>query len=108
MKSTVPRVLHELWGGWPMMYWPIDAARSAGAGKVVVVAGPDGALEGGCRIASSWPSRPSRRAPAGGGGRGGIQPGETVIVLSGDVPLVTANLIPAWPRRTTAAGPRRP
>ena len=45
MRSRVPKVLHDLCGR-PLVAWPIAAAREAGAGRVVVVDGPDRALEG--------------------------------------------------------------
>ena len=44
MRSRTPKMLHDLCGR-PMIDWPIAAALEAGAGKVVVVGGPDGALE---------------------------------------------------------------
>src|SRR5215208_4624046 len=39
MRSSTPKVLHPLCGR-PIIAWPIAAARDAGAGKVVVVDGP--------------------------------------------------------------------
>ncbi len=44
MRSATPKVLHPLCGR-PLLAWPIAAAREAGASKVVVVGGPDRALE---------------------------------------------------------------
>ena len=45
MKSSTPKVLHDLCG-WPLVRWPVEAARQAGADTVVVVGGPDRAVEG--------------------------------------------------------------
>src|SRR3954454_17350376 len=46
MRSEVPKVLHEICGK-PMVEWVIDAARDAGAGRVVcVVRAGDGVREG--------------------------------------------------------------
>src|SRR3954471_22532832 len=45
MRSAVPKVLHPLCGR-AMALWPVHAALEAGAGRVVVVGGPDRALEG--------------------------------------------------------------
>jgi bifunctional UDP-N-acetylglucosamine pyrophosphorylase / glucosamine-1-phosphate N-acetyltransferase len=94
MKSALPKVLHDLCG-WPMVYWPIDAARGAGAEKVVVVGGPDRALEGrlpdGVELAVQ--AEPKGTGDAVKAAAAYFQPGETVIVLSGDVPLITAQLI---------------
>jgi bifunctional UDP-N-acetylglucosamine pyrophosphorylase / glucosamine-1-phosphate N-acetyltransferase len=39
MRSRTPKVLHDLCGR-PMIAWPVAAALAAGAGKVVVVDGP--------------------------------------------------------------------
>ncbi len=44
MHSATPKLLHPLCG-WPMLAWPLAAARAAGAGKTVVVDGPGRALE---------------------------------------------------------------
>src|SRR3954453_13164992 len=44
MKSKVPKVLHELCGR-PLAMWPVHAALEAGARQVVVVGGPDRALQ---------------------------------------------------------------
>src|SRR5439155_17043290 len=44
MRSQTPKVLHELCGR-PMVLWPVQAALQAGAGRVVVIDSPGGALE---------------------------------------------------------------
>src|SRR5947209_1879846 len=43
MRSATPKLLHELCGR-PLIGWTVDAARKAGADKVIVVDGPDRAL----------------------------------------------------------------
>src|SRR5215210_7559623 len=45
MRSSLPKVLHPLCGR-PLIAWPLEAAREAGAGKLVVVDGPGRALDG--------------------------------------------------------------
>src|SRR3954463_629190 len=46
MRSAVPKVLHPVCGK-PMVEWVIDAARGAGAAKVVAITRPgDGVAEG--------------------------------------------------------------
>ncbi len=81
MKSKTPKVLHDVCGQ-PMVAWPVRAAREAGAGRVVVVGGPDRVLEGrlpegvelavqaeprgtgdAVRAAASSPSTPSHSTP---------------------------------------------
>jgi bifunctional UDP-N-acetylglucosamine pyrophosphorylase/glucosamine-1-phosphate N-acetyltransferase len=94
MKSAVPKILHDLCG-WPMVEWPIHAARAAGARTVVVIGGPDGALEGhlpeGVELAVQ--AEPKGTGDAVKAAAAHFEPGETVIVLSGDVPLITAQLV---------------
>ncbi len=98
MRSRTPKMLHDICGR-PMIDWTVAAALEAGAAKVVVVGSPDGALDGrlpGRRRRSRC--SPSRTGPAGrvlaavpdlDGGGG------PVVVLSGDVPLVTPGAIRA-------------
>ena len=71
MRSKTPKVLHDLCGR-PLVRWPVEAALAAGAEKVVVVGGPDRALEGhlpdgvDARGAARG-ERDGRRGPARGG-----------------------------------------
>ena len=63
MRSRVPKVLHDLCGR-PIVAWPVAAAREAGAGRVVVVGGPDRALEAGLPEDVDLAVQPSPTAPA--------------------------------------------
>jgi bifunctional UDP-N-acetylglucosamine pyrophosphorylase/glucosamine-1-phosphate N-acetyltransferase len=94
MRSATPKVLHEICGR-PMVAWPVVAAMEAGATAVVVVGSPDvdlsPALPEGTRTAV-------QPVPDGTGGAvlAGLPqtaPGQPVVVLSGDVPLVSAEAI---------------
>jgi bifunctional UDP-N-acetylglucosamine pyrophosphorylase/glucosamine-1-phosphate N-acetyltransferase len=94
MKSAVPKVLHPVCGR-AMVAWPIEAAREAGAGRIAVIVSPDrdisGALPAGVEVVP-------QPVPDGTGGairaaREIIAGSETVLVLSGDVPLVSAAMI---------------
>jgi bifunctional UDP-N-acetylglucosamine pyrophosphorylase/glucosamine-1-phosphate N-acetyltransferase len=94
MRSATPKVLHELCGR-PMVAWPVRAALDAGAERVVVVTSPDidlsPALPTGVRTAI-------QPVPDGTGGAvlaalPETVPGAPVVVLSGDVPLVSAQAI---------------
>jgi bifunctional UDP-N-acetylglucosamine pyrophosphorylase/glucosamine-1-phosphate N-acetyltransferase len=94
MKSRTPKVLHDLCGR-PMVAWPIAAARNAGAHEVVVVGGPEGALEGrlpdGVKLAVQ--AEPRGTGDAVLAAAEFIDADRPVIVLSGDVPLITSEAI---------------
>lgn len=105
MRSATPKVLHEICGR-PMVAWPIVAAQAAGASRVVVVTSPGvdlaGALPEGTRTAT-------QPVPDGTGGAvlaalPETEPGAPVVVLSGDVPLVSAEAIQALVEAHAAAG----
>jgi bifunctional UDP-N-acetylglucosamine pyrophosphorylase/glucosamine-1-phosphate N-acetyltransferase len=94
MRSATPKVLHEICGR-PMVAWPVLAAQEAGAERVVVVSSPNvdlsAALPDGTRIAT-------QSVPDGTGGAvlaalPDVAPGVPVVVLSGDVPLVSSQAI---------------
>jgi bifunctional UDP-N-acetylglucosamine pyrophosphorylase/glucosamine-1-phosphate N-acetyltransferase len=94
MRSATPKVLHPLCGR-PLVAWPIAAARAAGAAKVVVVGGPDRALEAalpdGVELAVQ--EQPRGTADAVRSAAAHIDRDAPVIVLSGDVPLLTAETL---------------
>ena len=96
MRSSLPKVLHPICGK-AMVQWVIDAARGAGASEVVCVTRPgDGVAEG---LPDDVALAEQREGEGTGaaviaareavGGRG------TVVVLSGDHPLVSSELIDA-------------
>ena len=101
MRSKTPKVLHELCGS-PMLLWPVHAALEAGAEKVVVVDSPARALEGVLPEGVELAVQPQ---PNGTGGAvvaaishltseaNTLAPNTPVVVLSGDVPLVSAAAI---------------
>jgi bifunctional UDP-N-acetylglucosamine pyrophosphorylase/glucosamine-1-phosphate N-acetyltransferase len=105
MKSKTPKVLHEICGR-PMVYWPVLAAREAGAGQIVVVGGPDGALEDKLPDDVVLALQPTSDGTGGAvaAGIGSLDPGRPVVVLSGDVPLVTADAISDLVSAHTASG----
>jgi bifunctional UDP-N-acetylglucosamine pyrophosphorylase/glucosamine-1-phosphate N-acetyltransferase len=105
MRSRTPKMLHDLCGR-PMIDWPVAAALEAGAGKVVVVGGRDRALEGRLPDGVLLAVQPE---PNGTGGAvlaaaehlGGDAP---VLVLNGDVPLVTAEALAGLIETHTSGG----
>jgi bifunctional UDP-N-acetylglucosamine pyrophosphorylase / glucosamine-1-phosphate N-acetyltransferase len=94
MRSATPKVLHELCGR-PMVAWPVRAALEAGAERVVVVTSP------GIDLAPALPDGARTAVQPVADGTGGAvlaalpdtAPGVPVVVLSGDVPLVSAEAI---------------
>jgi bifunctional UDP-N-acetylglucosamine pyrophosphorylase / glucosamine-1-phosphate N-acetyltransferase len=99
MRSSTPKVLHDLCGA-PMVLWPVRAALAAGAARVVVVDSPARALE---QVLPEGVELAVQPQPDGTGGAvaaalaqldaGGAPVQGTVIVLSGDVPLLDAQTI---------------
>ena len=96
MRSALPKVLHPLCGR-PLILWPVSAAEEAGAGKIVVVDNPKRRLEDRLPEGVEVAIQPE---PNGTGGAvqaaaTHIDPDSTVVILAGDVPLITAEAIDA-------------
>jgi bifunctional UDP-N-acetylglucosamine pyrophosphorylase/glucosamine-1-phosphate N-acetyltransferase len=94
MKSELPKVLHPVCGV-PMVHWVIAAARAAGADRVVCVTRPgDGVAE---HLPEGVESAPQHEGEGTGAAvlaaRAALEQSETVVVLSGDVPLVSAETV---------------
>jgi bifunctional UDP-N-acetylglucosamine pyrophosphorylase/glucosamine-1-phosphate N-acetyltransferase len=94
MKSKTPKVLHDLLGR-PMGLWPVHAALEAGAQKVVVVDSPDKPLDAFLPEKAVTVVQPQANGTGGAvqAAIGHIDPQSPVVVLSGDVPLVSAQAI---------------
>lgn len=98
MRSSIPKVLHEICGR-PMVLWPVQAAREAQAGRIVVVDSPGEPLR------TALPQDVEvvvQERPDGTGGAvraalaeigESLDPGAPVLVLAGDVPLIDADAI---------------
>jgi bifunctional UDP-N-acetylglucosamine pyrophosphorylase/glucosamine-1-phosphate N-acetyltransferase len=94
MNSPLPKVLHPICG-LPMVSWPVRAALDAGAHRVVVVGGPDRALGPHLPERTALATQPEARG-TGDAVRCAaehIDPAKPVVVLAGDVPLITADTI---------------
>src|SRR3954468_21017047 len=94
MKSALPKVLHPVCGV-PMVHWVVAAARAAGADRVVCVTRPgDGVGE---HLPEGVESAPQHTGEGTGSAvlaaREALEQSQTVVVLSGDAPLVSAELI---------------
>ena len=94
MRSALPKVLHPICGR-PMLRWVIEAARGAGAGRIVCVTRPgegvNEALPEGVEVAEQTTGEGTGSAVLAA--RDGIAPDATVVVLSGDHPLISSELI---------------
>ena len=95
MRSSVPKVLHRL-AGRPMIRFVVDATRDAGIGRIVAVVGPDAddvqeAAGDGVEFAIQ-----AERLGTGHAliqARDAIDDCEQVLVLNGDVPLITPDTL---------------
>ena len=94
MHSSLPKVLHPVCGR-PMLHWVIDAARGAGAGRIICITRPgeniEEALPDGVETAPQTSGEGTGAAVLAA--RDGIETESTVVVLSGDHPLISADLI---------------
>jgi bifunctional UDP-N-acetylglucosamine pyrophosphorylase/glucosamine-1-phosphate N-acetyltransferase len=96
MRSSTPKVLHPLCGR-PLVAWPLAAAQEAGATKVVVVDNPKRRLQEHLpdAVEVAVQERPQGTGDAVKAAAGHFRAGVPVVVLSGDVPLITAEAIRA-------------
>ena len=95
MRSSLPKTLHPL-AGRPMLRWVLEAAREAGFRRCVVVVGPDSddvhaALGDG--IAYAVQPAPQGTGHAVAQAREAAGDAEQLLVLNGDVPLITAETL---------------
>jgi bifunctional UDP-N-acetylglucosamine pyrophosphorylase / glucosamine-1-phosphate N-acetyltransferase len=94
MRSSTPKMLHPVCGR-PLVAWPILAAREAGAGRVAAIVSP------GIDISAGLPDDVETVVQPQSDGTGGavraalslIEEAETVLVLSGDHPLISAAIV---------------
>jgi bifunctional UDP-N-acetylglucosamine pyrophosphorylase / glucosamine-1-phosphate N-acetyltransferase len=96
MHSTLPKVLHPVCGR-PMVEWVVDAARRAGGERVVCITRPgEGVAErlnGTVEVAEQTEGEGTGSAVLAA--RAAIEEASTVVVLSGDHPLMTSDVIAA-------------
>jgi bifunctional UDP-N-acetylglucosamine pyrophosphorylase/glucosamine-1-phosphate N-acetyltransferase len=93
MRSRTPKLLHTICG-WPMIAWPLAAARAAGASKIIVVDSPGEPLRAhlDADVTVALQAQPlgtgdALKAAADHFGSG------SVVVLYGDVPLIRGETI---------------
>jgi len=105
MRSALPKVLHPICGR-PMIQWPLLAARAAGAERVIVVDNPTR------RLADHLPDdvevaiqeRPRGTGDAVAAAAGMIDSTASVLVINGDMPLITGEAIAAIVEAHAQAG----
>jgi bifunctional UDP-N-acetylglucosamine pyrophosphorylase/glucosamine-1-phosphate N-acetyltransferase len=94
MRSELPKVLHPV-AGKPMVEWVVDAARGAGAAEVVCIVRPGDGVEeglpGGVAVAHQQEGEGTGSAVLAARDR--LERGGTYVVLSGDHPLVSRELV---------------
>ena len=94
MRSSLPKVMHPVCGR-PMVAWPVIAARDAGAERVAVIVSADRDL------GPTLPEGVETVVQPEVNGTGGavlaaietIRAADAVVVLSGDHPLISAEII---------------
>jgi bifunctional UDP-N-acetylglucosamine pyrophosphorylase / glucosamine-1-phosphate N-acetyltransferase len=96
MRSALPKVLHPICGR-PMIQWPLLAAREAGAERVIVVDNPKRLLaehlpDG---VETAIQQQPRGTGDAVAAAANSIDPGAPVVVINGDMPLITGEAIAA-------------
>jgi bifunctional UDP-N-acetylglucosamine pyrophosphorylase/glucosamine-1-phosphate N-acetyltransferase len=105
MRSAVQKLLHPLCGR-PIVSWSIAAARQAGAAKIVVVDSPERRLEAELDrdVVVAVQEQPLGTADAVRAAASEFGEGDTVVVLNGDVPLITPETLAALVRDHERAG----
>lgn len=94
MRSSLPKVMHPVCGR-PMIVWPVMAARAAGISRIAVIVSP------GSDFGDTLPDGVETVVQEQSDGTGGavraalgvVRESEQVLVLSGDVPLVSTEVI---------------
>jgi bifunctional UDP-N-acetylglucosamine pyrophosphorylase/glucosamine-1-phosphate N-acetyltransferase len=96
MRSSTPKMLHPVCGR-PMVAWPILAAREAGAGRVAAIVSPGRDISAGLPAGVETVEQPESDGTGGAirAALGLIEDADTVLVLSGDVPLISTATIAA-------------
>jgi bifunctional UDP-N-acetylglucosamine pyrophosphorylase/glucosamine-1-phosphate N-acetyltransferase len=94
MRSSLPKVLHPICGR-PMILWPLLAARAAGAERVVVVDNAKRLLEEHlpADVEVAIQEEPRGTGDAVAAAADAIDPAAPVLVINGDMPLITGEAI---------------
>ncbi len=105
MHSTLPKALHPV-AGVPMVRHVANAARGAGFGQIVVVVSPEGepvAETAGDGAVAAIQTEPLGTGHAALAGASAVGDASTVVILNGDLPLLTAETLAAAAARHAEA-----
>jgi len=99
MRSALPKVLHPICGR-PMILWPLLAARAAGAERVIVVDNPKRMLREHLPddVGVAIQHEPRGTGDAVVAAAESIDPTAPVLVINGDMPLITGDAIAQFVR----------
>jgi bifunctional UDP-N-acetylglucosamine pyrophosphorylase/glucosamine-1-phosphate N-acetyltransferase len=91
MRSSMQKLLHPLCGR-PILAWTVAAARAAGAARIILVDSPPRRLEALAGEGVEIAVQPQTDGTAGAVRAAApyLTPDDTVIVINGDAPLITA------------------
>lgn len=104
MRSALPKVLHPVCGR-PMIEWVVDAARAAGAAEVICITRPgDGVAEGLAGDVTVVEQTEGEGTGAAILAARDAAPEGTLVVLSGDHPLIAPELIARLTAKHAADG----
>ena len=105
MRSKTPKLLHQLCGR-PLIGWPVAAAREAGAGKIVVVDAPGESLRAhlDSDVVVVVQEQANGTAGAASAAAAHLDTDAPVVVIAGDVPLLSAQTIIALAETHTKTG----
>jgi len=105
MRSSLPKMLHPVCGR-PMVAWPILAAREAGAGRVAAIVSPNRDISAGFpgEVETVVQPRPDGTGGAVRAALPLVEEATTVLVLSGDVPLISTETIVGLMETHAASG----
>ncbi len=96
MRSATPKMLHAVCGR-PLVAWPITAAREAGADRVAVIVSPGRDLSDAMPAGTETIVQPQADGTGGAvrAAREAIAESSRVLVLPGDHPLISAEVLRA-------------
>ena len=94
MRSSLPKMMHPVCGR-PMVAWPVEAARDAGADRVAVIVSPNRDLSEVLPEGTETVVQPEADGTGGAIRAAGelIASAETVVVVPGDHPLISGELL---------------